>query len=390
VQVREVNARSFAKKQLTPIIMKQIIPPSLLGCLSLLLLPAAAFADMDGKLTLQHSTDAQTWNDIEITPEMIDGDGRLSLTGVTHPSFFRLHVTDFAASQGREGITGPTFVTLSGVNTRFDFDTGQITEDASSADLNFWAHSFGNEFILHSFDSFSGTKFRPDSTNVANDREYAYHYYRTINETDWKESEGFSERIARNDTFLLKTSEGRFVKVFIIDVRGDWRHNDAPAVDFVYHFTNQVDNEPPILERITLMAGDLEISKPLSDVIEFDLQSIPEYLYMRLDFNEIVYRNRGFIQMQDNRSFSRRVWGSSAYPYYYHRPRLSDKFRGIVQISTLPSSPRQGEIVMEGAEDFSEFENANWTDEGFYFSDLAGNRWTDLPFSKIIIRFERE
>jgi sulfatase modifying factor 1 len=78
--------------------MKRIIPPSLLGCLSLLLLPVAAFADMDGKLTLQHSTDAQTWNDIEITPEMMDGDGRLSLTGVPNPSFFRLDVTDFAAS----------------------------------------------------------------------------------------------------------------------------------------------------------------------------------------------------------------------------------------------------------------------------------------------------
>ncbi len=84
--------------------MRRINLHLFLGCLSLLLLPVAAIADMDGKLTLQHSTDAQTWSDIEITPDMIDEDGRLSLTGMPNPSFFRLDVTDFAASAAPEGM----------------------------------------------------------------------------------------------------------------------------------------------------------------------------------------------------------------------------------------------------------------------------------------------
>jgi sulfatase modifying factor 1 len=98
--------------------MNRIIPPSLLGCLSFLLLPVAAIADMDGTLTFQHSADVQTWSDIEITPEMIDEDGRLLLRGVPNPSFFRLKA-DFAASAAPEGmvlVEGGTLSTTNALN----------------------------------------------------------------------------------------------------------------------------------------------------------------------------------------------------------------------------------------------------------------------------------
>ncbi len=63
-----------------------------------ILLPPAVFGSLSGKLTLHHSTDGETWTIIEITPEMIDGNGRLSLSSATSSSFFRLDLTEFAVS----------------------------------------------------------------------------------------------------------------------------------------------------------------------------------------------------------------------------------------------------------------------------------------------------
>ncbi|MCC5807590.1 MAG: SUMF1/EgtB/PvdO family nonheme iron enzyme [Opitutales bacterium] len=67
-------------------------------------LPLPALGSLDGKLTLHHSEDGETWTTIEITPEMIDEEGRLSLTGVSNPSFFRLDVTDFTVSPAPAGM----------------------------------------------------------------------------------------------------------------------------------------------------------------------------------------------------------------------------------------------------------------------------------------------
>ncbi len=63
-----------------------------------ILLPPAALGSMSGELTLQHSPDLESWTDVEITGEMLDEEGRLVLTGLPAPSFFRLEVTGFAVT----------------------------------------------------------------------------------------------------------------------------------------------------------------------------------------------------------------------------------------------------------------------------------------------------
>jgi sulfatase modifying factor 1 len=100
-------------------LMKKHLLRSLLGCLSLLLLPLVAIAAMDGKLTLQHSTDAQTWNDVVITPEMIDEDGRLALMNLQSPAFFRLVLTDLtpvAVPTGMVLVEGGTLASTNELN----------------------------------------------------------------------------------------------------------------------------------------------------------------------------------------------------------------------------------------------------------------------------------
>lgn len=176
--------------------------------------------------------------------------------------------------------------------------------------------------------------------------------------------------------------EGRYAKVFIIDIRGHWNHSDRPAVDFVYHFTDEIDIEPPILEQVTVITenGD-EVSQLVSDVIEFELDSIPEF--MVFDFNEIVYRNRGLLQEQEDNplpeEYRYSVWWSYPSPHYYQRPPQSNQFRGRI----WGLHPDLGTVILTEGEDYSKYENDAFTDQGFYFSDLLGNRWTELPLKKL-------
>ena len=301
----------------------------------------------------------------------------------------QLHYTTDGAEE-ISYISGPIFVTLSGTHTRFDFDAGEVTTDISAADVTLTAAQIGGEYTAIALRGFEGTWFRPDSNEVWENQEAAYEYYRAVGISDWQDDDPFDMgRLEKNDTLLIRTSEGRFVKVFIIDIRGHWQHDDAPAVDFVYQFTDEIDIEPPVLEQVTVITVDgQEVSQPVSNIIEFELPSEPKFLI--LDFNEIVYRNRGLMQEQEDSPFSesirRSVWWSYASPLYYLRPSLSDQFRGRLWGIT----PEFGTIILTEGDDYSKYENDFFTDQGFYFSDLKGNRWTELPFEKITISFETD
>jgi len=290
-----------------------------------------------------------------------------------------------------ELISGPIFVTLSGQNTCFDFDSGEITEDTDAADIKLTAVQYGNEYtlikVINDQLDFKGIWLRPDVEDVTDDPEAAYYFFRTLAASNWQEQDnGDMGSLQIDDTLLLKTSEGRFVKVFIIDVRGHWQHDDAPAVDFVYQFTNEIDNEPPVLEQVTVITVDgQEISQPVTDVIEFDIIGEPESLVF--DFNEIVYRNRGLLQYQEEWPNYTTVFWTYESPSYYLRPSRSKQFHGNISYS-----PESGTIIMTEGEDshYSSYENEYFTDYGYYFSDLSGNRWEDLPFTEIRIRYEYE
>ncbi|MCC5806251.1 MAG: formylglycine-generating enzyme family protein [Opitutales bacterium] len=80
------------------------LPFFFLSCATLGLAESASGA-LSGKLTLQHSEDGRTWTDVHVTAEMINEDGRLALTDLSNPSFFRLDVADFAPGSGPEGFS---------------------------------------------------------------------------------------------------------------------------------------------------------------------------------------------------------------------------------------------------------------------------------------------
>ncbi len=223
--------------------------------------------------------------------------------------------------------------------------TVQFYYGIDATDVRFTAVASGGEFFSLSFRDFKGTWFRPDSTEIGENPEAAYDYYRTVGVSDWQEDNPMDMgRLEKNDTLLIQTSEGRFVKDFIIDTRGHFNHSDRPAVDFVYQFTDEIDMEPPVLEQITVITVDgQQVSQPLSNSIAFELTSEPKFLV--LNFNEIVYRNRGLMLEQEDSPFPRSVWWSYADPQYYLRPSLATQFR---------------------------------------------NQWTELPFEEITINFEVE
>ena len=282
-------------------------------------------------------------------------------------------------------ILGPKFVTLSGVNTYFDFDQEQITTDNSKADMRLWAQQYGSEFIMIRLENFSGTWFRPDPSDVEADQECAYEYFRTVTETDWIESDlSGMGNLGKNDTILLKTSGGKFVKLFVIDIRGHWNHEDRPAVDFAYIFTDEVDLGPPVIEQVTLVLKDgTEISKPITDTIEFRITAEADYLSFHL--NEIAYSNRALFSVPDDLPFRSPLWWYP--PYYYLRPSQSDQFLVSIHmdgynppITTLRILPADDQFYLEYTGSLG-----SWTDKGYYFSDLLGNQLTELPFSEIVI-----
>ena len=88
--------------------------PGLMGQMAALLLAslAATFAgDMSVELGLERSGDLETWESVELTPEMITEKGGLTLDGLPNPVFFRLDVSGAAgpvpAPEGMVFVDGP-------------------------------------------------------------------------------------------------------------------------------------------------------------------------------------------------------------------------------------------------------------------------------------------
>ncbi|MFA6694185.1 MAG: FN3 associated domain-containing protein [Bacillota bacterium] len=285
-------------------------------------------------------------------------------------------------------VSGPRFVTLSGSGTYFNFDKGEVTTNSAEADIMLDAVAFGGEYTLISLESFDGTWFRPDETEVALDIEKAYEWFRSVTDSDWAADDpNDMGRLEKFDTILLKTSEGRFIKLLVLDIRGHSNHDDRPAVDFVYLFTNEVDLDPPVIEKVTLITkSGLEVSQVVSETMEFVVSEEPEMLIF--DLNEPVYRNRGLMSHYPESVFGSYPWWSYASPDYYLRPSVSDQFSGTIDFSGFTPPVTIVELTAGDNEfhgDISGFE-----DFGYYFSDLIGNQLTELPFEKIIIRLEEK
>lgn len=297
------------------------------------------------------------------------------------PSELEVFVYEADGSELLVNVSGPRFVTLSGNGVYFDFDSGDVTTDTDEADIRLTAQQYGSEFIMIRLANFSGTWFRSD-------QEGAYDYFRTVTEADWIEVDpGEMGNLAINDMILLKTSEGRFVKLFVIDIRGHWQHQDAPAVDFAYLFTNEIDLEPPRIEQVILVTeSGIEITQPITDRIEFTSTDKP--VRLRLELNEIAYGNRGLKEQAEGLPFSS-AWWCYADPSYYQRPNLSDQFAGSIG-DMDEYTPQVETIILTAGDDDFYANRPGFVDEGYFFSDLLGNQLTELPFTEIVITYERD
>ena len=280
-------------------------------------------------------------------------------------------------------VSGPQFVTLARQQRYYDFDRGEITDDPSQADIELSWIQFGNDYTNY-LGGFVGTWFKVGALDYRSDD--TYHYFRTLDESDWEARDpNDMGQVEVNDTILLKTKEGRCVKLFVIDSRGHWNHDHAPEVDFVYLFTDEIDLEPPVIESVTLMVEGREHStKEITDVIEFVVSDLEEVLLI-LNLNEIAYDNRGLVQCTLFAPRPHVPWWSYAYPWYYNRPPLADRFgEGITlnEDGTLTLIPGDDELWRQWALE------SLFDDLGFHYCDLMGNALTELPFSKIIVELE--
>ena len=135
----------------------------------------------------------------------------------------------------------PRFITVSEQAGRyFSFESGQVGSQPGGTWL-----TVGRHIHLIGFEGCSGVRFSADDPTGA-DRGLLLEHFRTLTEEDWEDSDPHSPiRLGQYDTLLLKTNTGRFVKVFILALRGHWNHEDAPAVDFAYLFLDEVDRPPP-------------------------------------------------------------------------------------------------------------------------------------------------
>ncbi len=280
-------------------------------------------------------------------------------------------------------VAGPRFVTLSKQQPLYDFDRSEFTDDPSRADIELSWLTFGNEYTNY-FKKFEGTWFKVDALDHRSDE--TYQYFRTADESNWEARDPIDMgRVGVNDTVLLKTNGGRFVKLFVIDSRGHWNHDNAPEVDFVYLFTDEIDLDPPAIESITLvMEGGGKITKEITDVIEFVVSDL-EGISLVLNLSEIAYNNRGLVQSNPSNVFRpyTPLW-SYAYPPYYNRPNLADQFGGAISVggeNRVTLIPGDDEFWQQLALSFSSFD-----DLGYHYCDLMGNALTELPFSQIIIK----
>lgn len=278
-------------------------------------------------------------------------------------------------------ITGPRFATVSKRDGRyFNFERGEATSAAGEEDLMLTWVQIGSEYSMIGFTNCNGVRFGVDRELLDYDVERIFEHFQTVTAADWKSSEPDETiHLEEFDTLILKTKTGLFVKLFILAIRGHWQHDDAAAVDFVYHFLDEADLAPPVLESVTLVTeSGVEITKPVhGGVIEFETAEEPEVILFT--FNEVVYQNRPLAQ-----SYVVSPFGPYKFWFYAHTGYLGSPFAKKFSAGFSGTTP-PGETIQlfPGDEGFyADFDN----DRGYLFSDLSGNQLRTLPFTKILIK----
>lgn len=282
-----------------------------------------------------------------------------------------------------ENIAGPRFATVSKRDGHyFNFERGEASSEAGEEDLELTWVQIGDEYSMIGFTNCNGVRFNVDKDLIDVDVELVFEHFRAVTASDWESSEPDDVfRLNVFDTLLLKTTTGRLVKLFILEVRGHWQHDDAAAVDFVYHFLDETDLTPPVIESVTLVTeSEAEITKPVQGgVIEFEIEEDPECIYFTL--NEVVYENRPLARRSYVDSpYLSEVW-FNACSGYLGSPFSKEFSTGI---SVYGMSPSWSVIELAAGDEafYVDFDE----DQGYFFSDLFGNQLTELPFEKIVIK----
>lgn len=281
-------------------------------------------------------------------------------------------------------IHGPRFATVSKRDgIYFNFETGETTATPGEADLKLTWVQYGNEYTLIGFEDCNGIRFGVNPELVDDDLDLILEQFRIVTAEDWKPSEALDLiRLAPYDTLILKTNTNRLVKVFILEIRGHWQHDDAAAVDFAYLFLDEIDETPPQIQSVTLVTeSNVQITRPIQDgVIEFEIDEDPERIYF--SFSEVVYSNRPLARNDVGSGFGPRKLWFSPRAGFLGSPYLAREFGA--GISVYGMNPPWSVIELYGGDDG--FYSDLTDDQGFFFADLIGNKMFELPFEKIVIK----
>lgn len=280
-------------------------------------------------------------------------------------------------------VAGPKFATVSKRDGRyFHFESGEASAEAEGADLKLTWVQYGNEYSMIGFENINGVRFSVDQDFASEDIALVLGRFRTITESDWEPSEPDETiRLNPHDTLILKTNTNRLVKLFIIEMRGHWQHDDAAAVDFAYLFLDEVDVSPPVIESVTLVTTSKEeITKPVhAGVIEFETAGDPELIYFTL--NEVVFGNRP-LALQHEQAFH----PSKLYFYpssgYLGSPFFSTELEAGISVYGMKPPWSEIELAAGDTAFYEDFQG----DQGHFFSDLLGNQLMELPFDRILIK----
>ena len=281
-------------------------------------------------------------------------------------------------------IAGPRLATVSKRDgAYFNFETGETATTPGEEDFKLTWVQNGNEYTLIGFEHCMGIQFGVDLEVDENDLELVLNQFRTVTAEDWNPSEVQEEiRLTPYDTLILKTKTNRLVKLFILEIRGHWQHEDAAAVDFVYLFLDEVDETPPEIGSVTLVTeSGAHITRYIHDgVITFEIDEDPEEIYF--SFNEVVYANRPLARDNVGSGFSPSKLWFSARTGYLGSPYFAREFDA--GISVYGMSPPWSVIELSGGEE--DFYEDLTDDKGHFFADLLGNQMVELPFEKILIK----
>lgn len=281
-------------------------------------------------------------------------------------------------------ISGPRFATVSKRDgAYFNFEKGETATTPGEEDLKLTWVQFGNQYTLIGFENCTGIQFGVHPELVDNDFDRILEQFRTVTVEDWNPSEALDRiQLALYDTLIFKTNTNRLVKMFILEIRGHWQHEDAAAVDFVYLFLDEVDEAPPEIEMVTLVTeSNAQISSYIHDgLVEFEIDEDPVRIYFT--FNEVVYANRPLARDNVGSGFSPSKLWFSARTGYLGSAYFAREF--VAGISVYGMSPPWSVIELYGGDEG--FYADLTDDQGYFFADLFGNEMLALPFEKIVIK----